>query len=1081
MLFASAAYGQTLNMDKLKGLKPRSIGPGAMSGRVTAVDVVLSNTDIIYAGTASGGLWKSASKGITWESIFDKEKYLSIGAVAVQQDNPSVVWVGTGEGNPRNSNNGGYGIYKSLDAGKTWKLMGLEKTRHIHRILIDPSHPNTVYVASIGSPWGEHPERGVYKTTDGGATWERVLFVDNKTGCAELVMDPSNPNKLIASMWEHRRYPWTFSSGGPSSGMYITLDGGKTWTKKTSKDGLPEGDLGRMGLAIARSRPERVYALVEAKKNALYVSNDGGDKWTMVNDKEEIGDRPFYYFEIYVDPKNENRLYSIFSVVNVSEDGGRSFRSLLPYAGVHPDHHAWWIHPEDPSFMIDGNDGGLNITHDMGKTWYFVENIPVGQFYHVNVDNDIPYNVYGGLQDNGSWVGPAYVWKDEGIRNSYWQAVMFGDGFDVIPDPDNSRYGYAMSQGGNLGRYDRQTGYTKTIRPTHPDVNAKLRFNWNSAFAQDPFDSHVIYYGSQFVHKSTNKGSSWEVISPDLTTNDPAKQKQHESGGLTMDATGAENHCTLLALVPSKLEKGVLWAGTDDGQVQLTRDGGATWTNLTAKITGMPRNAWVPQIQVSSVNKGEAFVVVNNYRNFDYKPYLFRTRDYGATWESLVTEAQVPNYTLAVVQDMVEPKLLFLGTESGLYVSLDDGKSWTSWTANFPAGISTMDLVIHPREYDLVIGTFGRAIYVLDDIRPLRELVKSGTSVLDKTAYLFDPPDAYQAVYQDPGGVLFPGNGMFTGDNRPTGAMISYVINKPEEKKEEPKAPAKEEKPAPKGKKSEPRPQAATAPVTAEKKDDKPKMKYDSVTLEVFNAKNELIRTVKQKAPDDNGINRMQWNMTEKGVRFPSRTGGGGGRRSFEPPGLQVLPGTYKLRFSFGGQKDSSMIVVKADPRFTYNADAVQARYALLREMQSNMELATQASDRLKESMALLDDFEKRIKAAKRDDLKSAAEQTKAMKDSVTKLMDHLFGKEDKRQGIVRSPDPTPVSYVQTAMQYLRTAMMEPVGPTEQRVVKFANDKLAELMNRINAFYETQWPTYRSTMEKVSLSPFKDYAPIRKN
>jgi hypothetical protein len=369
----------------------------------------------------------------------------------------------------------------------------------------------------------------------------------------------------------------------------------------------------------------------------------------------------------------------------------------------------------------------------------------------------------------------------------------------------------------------------------------------------------------------------------------------------------------------------------------------------------------------------------------------------------------------------------------------------------------------------------------LDDIRPLRELVKSGTSVLDKTLYLFEPPDAYQAVYQDPGGVLFPGNGMFTGDNRPTGAMISYVINKPEEKKEEPKAPAKEEKPAPKGKKSEPRPQAATAPVTAEKRDDKPKVKYDSITLEVFNAKNELIRTVKQKAPDDNGINRMQWNMTEKGVRFPSRTSGGGGRRSFEPPGLQVLPGTYKLRLSFGGQKDSSMIVVKADPRFTYNADAVQARYALLREMQSNMELATQASDRLKESIALLDDFEKRIKAAKRDDLKPAGEQTKAMKDSINKLMDHLLGKEDKRQGIVRSPDPTPVSYVQTAMQYLRTAMMEPVGPTEQRVVKFANDKLGEVLNRINAFYEKQWPSYRSTMEKVSLSPFKDYAPIRKN
>ncbi|MCZ8216568.1 MAG: hypothetical protein O9262_10040, partial [Cyclobacteriaceae bacterium] len=456
----------------------------------------------------------------------------------------------------------------------------------------------------------------------------------------------------------------------------------------------------------------------------LYRSEDGGEKWTMVNDKGEIGDRPFYYFEIYVDPKNENRLYTIFSRVNVSEDGGKSFKELLPYSGVHPDHHAWWINPENPNMIIDGNDGGLNISRDMGKTWVFADNSPVGQFYHINVDMAHPYNVYGGMQDNGSWVGPAYVWRNGGIRNSYWQEVLFGDGFDAAPDPDNNRYGYAMSQGGNLARFDLQTGFAKNLRPTHPNPDMKLRYNWNSALAQDPFNTATIYYGSQFVHKKTNKGDTWEIISPDLTTDDKSKQKQHDSGGMTMDATGAENHCTILTIAPSKVKQGVIWAGTDDGQVQVTQDGGKSWTNTTAKIVGMPKNAWVAQIQPSTYNAGEAFVVVNNYRMFDYKPYLFHTKDFGATWVSIVTSAQVgeSNYTLSVVQDPIEPKLMFLGTENGLFVSIDGAKNWTKWTNGYPAGVPTIDMVIHPREHDLVIGTFGRALYVFDDIRPLREM-----------------------------------------------------------------------------------------------------------------------------------------------------------------------------------------------------------------------------------------------------------------------------------------------------------------------------------------------------------------------
>ncbi|MCB0472922.1 MAG: hypothetical protein KDC56_07675, partial [Flavobacteriaceae bacterium] len=640
LCITSLLSAQQLDLEKLKGLKPRAIGPAGMSGRITAIDVVNSQPDIMYVGAASGGVWKSESGGIDWKPVFEKEGTASIGAIAIQQNNPDVIWVGTGEGNPRNSLNSGNGIYKSLDGGKTWQLMGLEKTHNIHRIIIDRDHPNTVYVGAIGSPWGDHTERGVFKTTDGGKSWQKILYVNERTGTGDLVVDPSNPNKLIAGMWEHSRKPWTFTSGGPGSGLYITYDGGEHWTKKTHKDGLPEGDLGRIGLAIAPSEPNIVYALVEAKKNALYRSEDGGSTWQKVNDTDEIGGRPFYFWDIFVDPKNENRIYSLFTYVNVSEDGGKSFKLLMPAyntdVGVHPDHHAWWIHPEDPDFMMDGNDGGLNITRDRGKTWRFVENLPVGQFYHISYDMDYPYNLYGGMQDNGSWAGPAYVIKAQGIRNAYWQEIMFGDGFDVVPDPKDSRYGYAMSQEGFVGRYDRVTGYNENIRPTHPDPDVKLRFNWNSAIAIDPFDQQTIYFGSQFVHRSADHGQTWDIISPDLTTNDPEKEKQYDSGGITMDATGAENYCTILAISPSPLEKGLIWAGTDDGKIQLTRNGGKDWTDVTPKTKNFPKGYWVAQIKASTYNPGEAYAVVNNYRNFDFNPYLFKTSDFGKTWSNIL-------------------------------------------------------------------------------------------------------------------------------------------------------------------------------------------------------------------------------------------------------------------------------------------------------------------------------------------------------------------------------------------------------------------------------------------------------------
>lgn len=1040
---------QSLDMDLLKGIKPRSIGPAGMAGRVTAIDVVNAKPEIIYVGTASGGLWKSESGGISWEPVFDKQTTASIGAVAIQQSNPSVIWVGTGEGNPRNSLNGGDGLYKSLDGGKNWIKVGLENTRHIHKIIIDPQNPNTVYVGAIGSPWGIHPERGVFKTTDGGKNWKKILYVNDKTGAADLVMDPSNPNKLIAAMWEHYRQPWFFTSGGAGSGLYITHDGGETWKKKTDEDGIPKGHLGRIGLAIAPSNPNIIYALIESKKNALYKSEDGGFKWTKVSDKPEIGNRPFYYSDIFVDPVNEQRIYSVFTYVNVSNDGGKSFEELMPAygttRGVHPDHHAWWIHPNDPNHIIEGNDGGLNISRDRGKTWRFVQNIPVAQFYHIAVDNEYPYNVYGGMQDNGSWAGPGYVWKAQGIRNSYWQEISFGDGFDVIPDPDDSRYGYSMSQEGYVARYDRVTGYNEYVRPTAPQLSEKLRFNWNAAIAQDPFDNSTIYFGSQFVHKSTDKGQTWTIISPDLTTNDKDKQKQDESGGLTMDATGAENYCTVLSIAPSALEKEVIWATTDDGKIQLTRDGGKTWANVATNIKGLPEFIWIPQIQLSVKNAGEALVVANNYRNFDYTPYAYRTRNYGKTWERIVDASDVTSYTLSILQDPVEPKLMFLGTDDGLYISIDEATTWTKWKNDYPT-VNTMDMVIHPREQDLVIGTFGRAAYVIDDIRPLRVIASSGSSVLDKTVHLFDPPTAYTASYQQPTGTRFGADAIFNGENRNSGAMISYAINPP-------KTESKDDD-------------------SAEKvpEDDKDKISYDSLTLEVYNSEDKLIRTLKHKTPEDKGINRMYWRLDEKGVSSLTRREL---NTKNEPGGAEVLPGTYKLKLIFGDQSSESLIEVKSDPRMNVSFTALKAKYDAIKALEVDEELALGHVEQLKDKLKIVEELIKRMKDKNEQAFEEQIKRSKETKDTLNSMLDLYLGKVDERQGITADQLNTVSSLLGTAQFYLGNALHAPTTTEEALVARF-KEAMSEANRAVDNYLASEWPAYKAEMEALDLSPFKE-------
>lgn len=1056
-LISLSAAGQQIDLDKLKGMDVRSIGPAGMSGRITAIDVVHDNPQVMYVGSASGGLWKSESGGVDWEPIFDEEQILSIGAVAIQQDNPDVIWVGTGEGNPRNSSNGGYGLYKSMDGGKSWKLMGLEKTRNIHRVRIDPNNPNTVYVGAIGSPWGEHPERGVYKTIDGGKNWTKSLFVDNKTGVSELIMDPNNSNKLFAAMWEHRRKPWTFTSGGPGSGLYMTLDGGENWKELTQEEGLPKGDLGRMGLAISAADSKTVYALIESKKNALYKSEDGGFSWKMINDDmSEIGNRPFYYAELYADPSNENRVYSIFTYVNVSEDGGKSFKELMPAygttTGVHPDHHAWYIHPQNPDMMLDGNDGGLNITYDGGETWRFVQNLPVGQFYHINADNEYPYNVYGGMQDNGSWAGPAYVWKSQGIRNSYFQEIAFGDGFDVVPDPDNSRYGFAQSQQGFVVRYDKETGKSQPVRPTHPDKDVLLRFNWNAAIAQNPFDNSSVYFGSQFLHKTTDKGQTWDIISPDLTTNDPEKQKQFESGGLTYDATGAENNTTITAIAPSSLNEEMIWVGTDDGNIQLTQDGGQSWNKVSDNIKGFPAESWVAQIQASTYNAGEAFVVVNNYRNFDFKPYLFHTTNYGKSWSNLTKEDEVWTYTLSVVQDPEEPNLMFLGTDGGMYFSINRGQNWQKWTNNYP-NVPTRDMMIHPREHDLVIGTFGRAIYIMDDIRPLRSLAKEGRAVLNQSVKLFNPPVAYQAVNQQPSGSRFGANALFNGENRNPNAMISYLINQPEQEE------GKNEK--------------------EDEKSDEEKITYDSLKLKIYTMEGELIRTLKKETPEDKGLHRMYWRMDEGGQRGPSRRLTK--EDAEEPGGVDVLPGRYKLVLHFGEHKDSTEIEVKFDPRLDVNTTDLKARYNFLKSLEKMQATAYEASQRVLKAKETADHYIKWMEEKDKTAFKEQIKASQAIKDSLEVLFEPFVGEDfSDKQGIIRTPVPDIGDRIGNAYNYTASSFDKP-GETQKRLKNQAEEALKPAIEALNRFFAEDWKAYKEKISALDLSLFEDYKALEIN
>jgi photosystem II stability/assembly factor-like uncharacterized protein len=1083
--------GQSVSADYLRNLPIRSIGPAAMSGRITAIAADPHQPRTIYAGAASGGVWRSKGGGNSWEPIFDNAPIQSVGAIAINPHNTDEIWVGTGEGNPRNSQNFGIGIFKSIDGGRNWQAMGLQNSRTIHRIVVHRDRPEVIFAASPGSATGPNEERGVFKSTDGGKSWRKVLYVNDLTGCADLVADPSNPNKMFAAMWEYRRWPWFFKSGGKGSGLYVTHDAGETWKKITDKDGLPEGELGRMGLAIAPGKPDVVYALVEAKENGLYRSDNGGRTWKKQTGKG-MGDRPFYYSEIYVDPKNENRVYSIFTTIARSEDGGKTFNTWAGFA-IHPDHHAFWISPEDPDYIINGNDGGLNITYDGGSTWRYADNLPLGQFYHVNVDNEIPYNIYGGLQDNGSWVGPSAIWRSGGIRNGDWQEILFGDGFDAMPRADDSRYCFAQSQGGYLSYIDRKTGFSQGIQPVHPE-GGKLRFNWNSGLAQDPFNPKGIYFASQYLHYSNDLGQSWSLLSPDLTTNDTSKMHQDQSGGLTLDATNAENHCTIIAVAPSPVQRGVVWVGADDGQVQITRDGGKTWTNCAALLPGCPKNAWVPQIEVSAKNAGEAFVVVNNYRQNDWQPYLYRTKDYGATWQRLAQK--VEGFCLSVVQDPEVPSLLFLGTDQGLYVSTDDGANWTHWpnaagsdgkviAGAFPS-VPVYDMKIHPRDGDLIIATFGRAIWILDNIRPLREIARKGTQLLAQPFKLFPPQDGILAEYRAVEGARFAADETFKGQNKGTGIKIPVWLL-PEKKSTEPaeteaSKDKKEEKKSAKDKKEE-KPVTKTEAETKEKGDKKEKDKDKDEKKDKKDGKDDKKKalvliiadngdTIRRfKSEIDTFFSHIYWNFDTKGVRFP--TNNEPDKDNLEPGnGPQALPGTYKVVVHYGKHRDSVQVRVLEDPRLPVPLSERVAKATAVRAFQKQAETATKAYNRLKEAEKVIKLVEDQLVNVPDSVKKEVLKMGKTLQDSIQVLKDAFFMQKEPK-GIERNPNALNAKLFR-AVGYLNDGMGTP-NATARLAEKEALMAWESLKTRVNMLFDQPWRAYQEKSESIKYSLFKPF------
>lgn len=936
-LMAAAEKQKESKVDQciFKNIAWRSVGPAIMGGRLTDIEAIPGNPDVIFFGTASSGLWKTTNAGITCKQIFGEQPVHSIGDLAIALSNPEVIYVGTGEDNPRNSISYGNGVYKSTDGGETWQHAGLEESRHISRVIIHPENPNIVYVAALGHVWGNNKERGIFMTTDGGNNWQQVLYIDEETGASDLDMDPSNPNILYAAMWTFQRKPWTHRSGSEKGGIFKSIDGGRTWKKM--EEGLPKL-IGRIGVKVAPSNPNVVYAIMEAKEGTLYRSDDRGKTWKKITDNWDIVSRGFYYTELRVDSQNENRLYAVSNRLQLSTDGGRNWSRIA--TSVHGDHHTLWIDPYNPKILLNGNDGAIGMSRDAGETWENLNTLPTGQFYQITADDQVPfYKVYGGLQDNGSWGGPSRSRSASGILNDDWLRIGGGDGFFVVVHPEKSHLLLCESQGGYIQRIDIRTGHTQSLSPQPAPMSGTgagdhpYRFDWNAPIVLSPHNSTTVYLGANVLFRSNDFGMRWETISPDLSTNDPEKLKS-AGGPVRHENTVAEYHCVIISVSESPVQAGVIWVGTDDGQIQLTQDAGKDWTNVTKNVRGLPPDGFISHMEASRTAAGTAYMTADRHMLDDLRPYVFKTIDFGKTWGNITGNLPANAYVHVIREDPRNPQVLYVGTELGIFVSFKGGKEWKPLRMKNLPTAAVHDILVHSEENDLIIGTHGYSIWILDDIAFLQQM---SSQALDSDVYLFDLRKAWRYPIWSNKASL--GEKQFKGTNPEYGALITYYLKA-----------ALDEK--------------------------------TSVKIQIMDSQGNLVRKIKgtKKA----GINRVAWNLQHKPPK-QRRPEEAEVDRRFRPYGPQVVPGEYTVKLIVGDKTLSKKLRVEIDPALEVTESELQTQFNTaiqLRDMVSSLNLALRALDGIELQVTNLK------KTIKREKGEVPQEINEAMKDVAQQLTD---------------------------------------------------------------------------------------------
>ncbi len=948
--FAVNAQSAAVTSAQLKELNFRSIGPAVTGGRIHDVEALPEDPSTIYVASASGGIWKSTNKGTTWKPIFDDMPVSTFGDLAIAPSNPDIIWAGTGEQNNRQSTSWGNGVYRSTDGGETWNHTGLVETRHIGRVRIHPQNPDIAYVAALGNLWKENPERGVFKTTDGGKNWQKVLYVDSFTGAVDLVMDSSKPNTLYAATYQRLRRTWGFNGGGPGSGIYKTTDGGKTWNKLT--EGLPEGDKGRIGLAIASTNPKVIYATIQhAKESGVYRSQDSGKTWNKVN---KLNPRPMYYSHIFVDPTDENRVYILATTFYMSEDGGKMFREMpirpTYDVGVHSDHHTMWINPGNPKHFFLAGDAGLHETWDRGETFRRINNFPIGQFYAIGFDMRVPYRIYGGMQDNHSWMGPSSTRRWMGIINDDWKQIGFGDGMYQQPDLTSHRYVYSNSQNGSLSRIDAETGDRLDIRPYPPADEKPYRFDWATPSLLSKHDPNIIYFGGNRLFISRDRGLNWQ------RTEDLTRQIERDSlflmgvqgkEKLLSRNDGTSSYGEIVTIAESPLDAQILWVGTDDGNIQVSQDGGKSWTEVSKNINGVNDGTYVSRVIASLQSPGMAYVTLDAHRDGDWRPYVFKTSNFGQSWTKLTNGLPEDGSVNVITEHPDNPNLLFLGTEHALFVSTTAGQHWAEFDSNLPTTLYD-DLKIHPRDNDLIVATHGRSIWILDDLKPL---VEWSPDAANSVAHLFSIQPATMFHYWK--STSYRSQEAYNGENPPSGAVLSYHLKKT----------------------------------------------VDSVQVVIQNGTGEVLRQLSGPGTADI-IHRIHWDLrhepppnseddeTEEGLMeakemLPQLP------RSIEPCGPFVSPGEYTVILKAGDNSSTQVVSVQGDPEMPVTSEQWQTREAFLLEV---LALQRQIWDYSERSKKIQDNLVRRIDSLKssKDSQPNELEQVQAFADTAKSRSDRF-------------------------------------------------------------------------------------------